>query len=119
MSEWQEIEIPREAQKAIRKAGGIPMRALMYSRDGIQCRVLVSRDPSGDNGAVEWHASMSWAPEQPSVWRKGRDLSHVSQMVKLFHPLHIDSGEGVPVLNQVHESSSGVTHLWFKPEPKP
>lgn len=47
---------------------------------------------------------------------KKRDISHVSQIVKMFHPLYIDGDEGVPVLDQVHESSSGVIHLWFKPE---
>ena len=114
MSEWQETAFSAEARDAIKNAGGVPMAALQRSRDGEVCRVLISRDPSGHNGAIEWHASLSWVPEQ-TIDQQWLDIRYVARFVELLHISRIASDEGVPVLEERQRGKGGVTHLWFKP----
>lgn len=54
-----ERDMPMEFIESVKNAGGEPLKAMVYCRGNDTVVMLLSRDPSGPNGEIENHVSVS------------------------------------------------------------
>lgn len=65
---WIKVDWPPEGERVIRCKGGEPLHGWMHLRKGRCLVVLLSREPSGEGGAMEYHASVSYSIDGVRRW---------------------------------------------------
>jgi hypothetical protein len=95
MLQFREVEFPAMAKAMIRSSGGNPLRAFIARRGADCVSVLVSDDPSGDDGAVERHASIGAMTGEKSRRPTVGELTAALHFLEIPETAEVEMGRDV------------------------
>ena len=95
--QFVEDQFPPSVAESIRQTGGKPIKSMGYAHQGKAVYVMLCEEPSGHNGAMERHASISASYRGVRQWPSIEDIEQACLAVGMPIDPQIAKGQGMVI----------------------